>query len=98
MNAGMLFRVGLVFDTPEYGTIVGGANADLDGMTPAEIKEMIGQRIMIQKPDMEEQMFEVVSFQISYSIIGKKNIGICLGKGIPAESIPEGSTVYCHSS
>lgn len=98
MNAGMLFRVGLVFDTPEYGTIVAGANPDLDDVMPAQIKEMIGERIMIIKPDMEEQIFEVVSFQISYSIIGKKNIGICLGKGIPSESIPEGSIVYCHSS
>lgn len=94
MDQGMLFVVGLVFDTPEYGTIVVGANEDLDELIPGVINEMIGDQILIRKPNKEEQVFKVISMQINHSIAGKKNIGICLGKEVSPESIPEGSLIY----
>lgn len=72
METKMLFGVGLVFDTPEFGTIVMGANEELDELTPSTIKEMIGDQIIIKKTDGEEQVFEVVSTQINHSIAGKK--------------------------
>lgn len=98
METKMLFGVGLVFDTPEFGTIVMGANEDLDELLPSTIKEIIGEQIMIKTMDGEEQIYDVVSSQINHSIAGKKNIGICLGKGISPEEIPTGSIVYCYSS
>ncbi|MCL6660074.1 MULTISPECIES: hypothetical protein [Paenibacillus] len=98
MEAKMLFGVGLVFDTPEFGTIVMGANEELDELLPSTIKEMIGDQIIIKKTDGKEQVFEVVSTQINHSIAGKKNIGICLGKGISPNKTPAGSIVYCYPS
>ncbi|WDQ35110.1 hypothetical protein PTQ21_13100 [Paenibacillus marchantiae] len=98
METKMLFGVGLVFDTPEFGTIVMGANEELDELLPPIIKEMISDRIIIKKTNGEEQVFEVVSTQINHSTAGKKNIGICLGKGISPDEIPAGSIVYCNSS
>ncbi|SEM06337.1 hypothetical protein [Paenibacillus sp. OK003] len=98
METEMLFGVGLVFDTPEFGTIVMGANEELDELLPSTIKEMIGEQIIIKKTDGEEQVYKVVSIQINHSIAGKKNIGICLGKSISPDEIPTGSIVYCYSS
>ncbi|MCZ1265971.1 hypothetical protein EIH79_14625 [Paenibacillus tundrae] len=92
----MLCGVGLVFETPEFGTIVMGANEELDELLPSTIKEMIGDQIIIKKTDGEEQIYKVVSIQINHSIAGKKNIGICLGKGISPDEVPAGSIVYCY--
>ena len=98
METRMLFGVGLVFDTPEFGTIVMGANEELDEQLPSTIKEMIGDQIIIKKMDGEEQVYGVVSIQINHSIAGKKNIGICLGKETSPDEVPAGSIVYCYSS
>lgn len=49
MEAKMLFDVGLVFETPEFGTVVMGANAELDGLLPSTIKKIIGAQIIIKK-------------------------------------------------
>ncbi|MFE6078271.1 hypothetical protein ACFVQB_27830 [Paenibacillus sp. NPDC057886] len=97
METKMLFGVGLVFDTPEFGTIVMGANEELDELLPSTIKEMIGEQIMIKTMDGEEQIYDVISSQINHSIVGKKNIGICLGKGISPDEIVAGSMVYYYS-
>ncbi|QLG42026.1 MULTISPECIES: hypothetical protein [unclassified Paenibacillus] len=96
METKILFGVGLVFETPEFGIIVMGANEELDELLPSTIKEMIGDQIIIKKTDGEEQILEVVSTQINHSISGKKNIGICLGKGISPDEVPAGSIVYCY--
>ncbi|WP_418040916.1 hypothetical protein [Paenibacillus xylanilyticus] len=96
MEAKMLFGVGLVFETPEFGTIVMGANEELDEKLPSKIKEIIGDQIIIKKMDGEEQVYGVVSIQINHSVAGKKNIGICLGKEISPEEVPAGSIVYCY--
>ncbi|WKL00521.1 hypothetical protein Q0F98_26285 [Paenibacillus amylolyticus] len=96
MGTKMLFGVGLVFEAPEFGTVVMGANAELDGLLPSTIKEMIGKQIIIKETDGEEQIYKVVSSQINHSIVSKKNIGICLGKGISPDEIPAGSIVYCY--
>ncbi|WP_145412171.1 hypothetical protein [Paenibacillus xylanexedens] len=98
METKMLFGVGLVFDTPEYGAIVMGANEELDDLLPSTIQEMIGDQIVIKTVDGEERVYEVVSSQINHSIAGKKNVGICLGKGISPDEIVAGSMVYYYSS
>nr|WP_261764424.1 hypothetical protein [Paenibacillus xylanexedens] len=98
METKMLFGVGLVFDTPEYGTIVMGANEELDDLLPSTIKEMIGDQILIKTMDGEERVYDVVSSQINHSIAGKKNIGICLGKGVSPDEVVEGSIVYYYLS
>lgn len=98
METKMLFGVGLIFDTPEYGTIVMGANEELDDLLPSIIQEMIGDQIMIKTVDGEVRVYEVVSCQINHSIVGKKNVGICLGKGVSQDEIVAGSMVYYYSS
>ncbi|MCM3131266.1 hypothetical protein M3629_00615 [Paenibacillus polysaccharolyticus] len=98
METKMLFGVGLVFDTPEYGTIVMGANEELDDLLPSTIQDMIGEQVMIKSVDGEERVYNVVSSQINHSIAGKKNVGICLGKGISPDEIVADSIVYYYSS
>ncbi|MFS0857608.1 hypothetical protein [Paenibacillus taichungensis] len=98
METKMLFGVGLVFDTPEFGTIVMGANEEFHELFPSTIKERIGNRIIIKKTDGQEQVYKVISSQIHHSIAGKKNIGICLGREISPNEIPVGSIVYCYPS
>ena len=97
METKILFGVGLVFDTPEYGTIVMGANEELDDLLPSTIQGMIGDQIVIKIVDGEEQIYNVVSSQINPSIAGKKNVGICLGKAVSPDEIVVGSLVYCFS-
>lgn len=94
METKMLFGVGLVFDTPEYGTIVMGVNEELDDLLPSTVQEMIGDQILIKTVDGGERGYEVFSCQINHSIAGKKNVGICLGKGISPDEIVAGSMVY----
>ena len=90
METKMLFGVGLVFDTPEYGTIVMGANEELDDLLPSTIQGMIGDQIVIKIVDGEEQIYNVVSSQINPSIAGKKNVGICLGKEVSSDEVVAG--------
>ncbi|PZT53248.1 hypothetical protein [Paenibacillus silvae] len=71
-----------------------GANEELDDFLPSTIQEMIGDQIVIKTVDGEERVYEVVSSQINHSIAGKKNFGICLGKGISPDEIVAGSIVY----
>ena len=98
METKMLFGLGLVFDTPEYGTIVMGANEELDNLLPSTIQEMIGDQIVIKKVDGEERVYDVVSCQINHSFVGKKNVGICLGKEVSPDEVVAGSVVYYYSS
>ncbi|GGH55059.1 hypothetical protein GCM10008014_24350 [Paenibacillus silvae] len=98
METKMLFGVGLVFDTPEYGTIVMGANEELDDLLPSTIQEMIGDQILIKTAHGEERGYNVVSSQINYSIAGKKNVGICLGREVSPDEVVAGSVVYYYSS
>ncbi|PYE47866.1 hypothetical protein HUB98_24435 [Paenibacillus barcinonensis] len=98
METKILFGVGLVFDTSEYGTIVMGANEELDDLLPSTVQEMIGDQILIKTMDGEERVYNVVSSQINHSIAGKKNVGICLGKEVSPDEVVTGSVVYYYSS
>lgn len=87
MRAKSFYYAGFVFDTPKYGTIVMGANEELDNLLPSTIQEMIGDQIMIKSMDGEERVYDVVSSQVNHSIGGKKNVGICLGKAVSPDEI-----------
>ncbi|WP_427050954.1 hypothetical protein [Paenibacillus sp. TC-CSREp1] len=90
----MLFGVFLVFYTPEYGTIVMGANEELDDLLPSTIQEMIVHQIVIKIVHGKRAVYDVFSSQINNSIVGKKNIEICLGKGLSPDEIVAGSIFY----
>ncbi|NUU78800.1 hypothetical protein [Paenibacillus xylanilyticus] len=64
MGIKMLFGVGLVFDTPEFGTIVMGANEELDEQLPSTIKEMIGDQIIIKKWTGKSKCMESFLFKL----------------------------------
>lgn len=88
-----IITVSLAFDHKEEGTILVGANPDLDSLTYPEIETMVGDKILLKSND-SETIFEVQSIQISTSMANKKNIGISIGKNVPAKDIQVGTVVY----
>ncbi|WP_337034249.1 hypothetical protein [Paenibacillus illinoisensis] len=93
-----LMNVGDVFESLEYGTILVGINPELDDLSHDQIKNRIDNRIVIRTPDNNEFSIEVVSIQISSSLMNKKSIGICVGKSINQNEIPLNSEVYTEKS
>ncbi|MFB5677559.1 hypothetical protein ACE3NQ_05055 [Paenibacillus terreus] len=87
-----IITVSLAFDHKEEGTILVGANPELDSLTYPEIETMIGDKILL-KNDGQETAYTVHSIQISTSLANKKNIGISIGKKVKAEDIQIGSIV-----
>lgn len=92
-----LLDIGDVFESKEYGTIIVGINPDLDSLSHSEIKNRIGDHIVVRTPDNKELELKVVSVQISNSLIDKKTIGICIGKSVNPSDISTRSVVYTRS-
>ena len=89
-----LMKVGDVFESSEYGTILVGINPDLDDLSHDQLKKRIHNHIVVRTPDNKEFPIGVVSVQISSSLMNKKSIGICVGKSINQSEIPINSVVY----
>ncbi|NRR01554.1 hypothetical protein HP570_04830 [Brevibacillus sp. RS1.1] len=89
-----LLDIGDVFESKEYGTIIVGINPELDTLSHSEIKNRIGDYIVVRTPDYKELEMKVISVQISNSLIDKKTIGICIGKAVNPSDIPIRSVVY----
>ncbi|APO44048.1 hypothetical protein MHI48_04960 [Paenibacillus sp. FSL H7-0942] len=93
-----LMNVGDIFESSEHGTILVGINPDLDNLSHDQIKKRINNYIFVRTPDNKEFSIEVVSIQISSSLMNKKSIGICVGKSISQSEIPINSVVYTQNS
>ena len=80
------------FVLPEKGVVLSGANVQLDDLSTEIIKEMIGEVIIVENNRGKLTTFKVESVDISSSLIGKKNICICLGQKVKIMDIEIG---YC---
>lgn len=83
----------LVFETKNEGTILVGTDEQLDQLTHPEIKNLIGDEILIKGLDDRETKLKVSSVQVSTSMADKKNVGICVCRSIKPEDIEIGSTI-----
>ncbi|QDY86238.1 hypothetical protein FQU75_24560 [Paenibacillus polymyxa] len=84
----------LAFESKDEGTIILGANKELDHLTYPEIKKTIGDKILIKNADQNEVILNVSSFQISTSMAERKNIGICIGKLASPDLVQVGASIY----
>jgi hypothetical protein len=83
-----------IFELPEHGVIISGVNPELDSLSKAEIKKLIGRRVTIRFPEEGETELEVKDIDAPSSLIGRKNIQICLGFSVNVSDLKVGSTVY----
>ncbi|KZE67898.1 hypothetical protein FQU75_24465 [Paenibacillus polymyxa] len=84
----------LVFKSKDEGTIIVGTNKELDHLTYPEIKNIIGDKILIKNEDQNEMVLSVSSIQISTSMAERKNIGICIGKLASPDLVQVGASIY----
>lgn len=71
------------FEHPQWGVIVSTANPEFDNLSNDKIQHLIGDEIVILDPDsMEKISVKVARIEIATSLIGKKNINICLSDSI----------------
>lgn len=89
-----LFKISGTFEIQNKGIIIGGVNPELDELNHGEIKDLIGESILVIDLEGNKHIYNVVSSQISTSIINKKNIGICVGFPENVELLKYGSIVY----
>ncbi|GAA0137052.1 hypothetical protein YSY43_38930 [Paenibacillus sp. YSY-4.3] len=93
-----LFEISGYFEVMNKGTVIGGVNPELDKLDHGTIKELIGESIIIIDSEDNKHMFDVVSFQISTSLINKKNIGICIGFPENIDFLKNGAIVYSNEA
>ncbi|MGE0085794.1 MAG: hypothetical protein AB7S75_15395 [Desulfococcaceae bacterium] len=73
-----IFTIYDIFEVPNRGIVIGGINPEFDRMSYDEIKKIVGKTIEIHKPDGVIIKSCVADFDISISIVGKKNLFILL--------------------
>ncbi|MFD0671904.1 hypothetical protein [Cohnella sp. GCM10027633] len=93
-----LFTITGYFKVENIGIVIGGVNPEFDHMSHREIKALIGTSILVIDSDNNKHIFDVVSSQISTSIVNKKNIGICVGFPDRIDFLEKGGIVYRSSS
>lgn len=82
------------FSTKEAEIIISGVNSEFDSVDPAEIKQLIGDKIRLVMQEGLEFDVNVRDIAISESIVGKKNISIVLGKVEGFDKVVRGSVIY----
>ena len=76
------------FEHPQFGVIVSTINPEFDNLPDEEIKKRIGNEIFIlDADDYKKKSVTVKSIDIATSLIGKKNINICLSDSIKLSDI-----------
>lgn len=86
------------FEHPKLGVIVSTANPKLDNLSNEEIQKLIGDEIVIFDADSQEKKSVKVSLvDIATSLIGKKNINICLSDAIKLSDIKLDSEIILMS-
>ena len=82
------------FEHPQFGVIVSTANPEFDNLPNEEIKKRIGNEISIlDADDYKKKSVKVKSIDIATSLIGKKNINICLSDSIKLSDINPGASL-----
>ena len=80
------------FEHPKFGVIVSTANPEFDHLSNDQIQQIIGDEIVILDADSQSKKSAKVSrIDIATSLIGKKNINICLSDSIKLSDIKPNS-------
>jgi len=86
------------FQHPKLGVIVSTANPKFDNLSNEEIQKIIGDEIVIFDADSQKKKSVKVSLvDIATSLIGKKNINICLSDAIKLSDLKLGSEIILMS-
>ena len=82
------------FEHPNVGVIISIANPKLDKLSNDEIRNLVGDCVVIKNTDSQEtKQAKVFDIRITNSIIDKKNINICLGNSIKLSNIEPNSNL-----
>ncbi len=82
------------FEHPKFGVIVSTANPEFDNLSNDEIKKRIGDEIIILDADShKKKSVKVSGIELANSLIGKKNINICLSDSIKLSDITPNSEI-----
>ena len=80
------------FEHPKFGVIVSTANPEFDNLSNEKIQLLIGDEIVILDADSQSKKSVKVSrIDIATSLIGKKNINICLSDSIKLSELQPNS-------
>ncbi len=82
-----------LFFSVEHGVIISGTNTHFDTISNSEIISLIGNHISMIINNKKKSS-QVKRVDISISIIGKKNINICLGKNLNVNDIMIGLDIF----
>lgn len=83
-----------VFESPNRGVVVGGVNDELNRLSPAEMRSLVGETIELHNPSGSVAEFAVVDVETSSSLAGQKNIFILLPPQTSIRDVELGATVY----
>ena len=82
------------FEHPNVGVIISIANHKLDKLSNDEIRNLVGDCVVIKNTDSQKtKQAKVFDIRITNSIIDKKNINICLGNSIKLSNIEPNSNL-----
>ena len=82
------------FEHRELGVIVSTTNPEFDNLANDEIKKLIGNEIVIlDKDSSASKTVKVSSIDIATSLVGKKNINLCLSKDISLSELKPNSSI-----
>ena len=80
------------FQHPKFGGIVSIAHPKFENLSNDEIQEIIGEKIVILEADSQSKKSVKVSrIDIATSLIGQKNINICLSDSIKLSDLKPNS-------
>lgn len=86
------------FEHPQWGVIVSTANPEFDNLSNDQIQLLIGDEIVILDPDSRgKKSVKVSRIEIATSLIGKKNINICLSDAIKLSDLKPNSEFLLRS-
>ena len=82
------------FEHDKFGVIVSIASPELDKLSNDEIKDLVGDCVVIQNTDSQDRkLAKVFDLSIANSIIDKKNVNISLGNSIKLSEIKPSSSI-----
>jgi hypothetical protein len=82
------------FEHRELGVIVSTTNPEFDNLANDEIKKIIGDEIVILDGDsLNQKSVKVSSIEIATSLIGKKNLNLCLDNSISLSELKPDSSI-----
>jgi hypothetical protein len=82
------------FEHPQFGVILSTAALEFNCLSDDEIKKRVGDKIIILDANSHElKSLKVSKVEIATSLVGKKNINICLSDSIKLSDLKLGSEI-----